>query len=89
MDAKERHKRLDLIRHRTSQEVKNQIDETIQAIDRAYYLGISDFKASLREAIEKEKVSRGISGHYADGRTWAFEKVLELLDTVPPQNTNS
>lgn len=50
-----------------------------------YYLGIEDFKSALREEIEKDIVSRGVSGHYADGRTWAFKRVLQLIDTITPK----
>lgn len=49
-----------------------------------YIIGINEYKQALKLEIEKEKISRGVHGHYADGRTWAFEKVLELLDTVKP-----
>lgn len=57
-----------------------------KAFDDPYIQGITDFKASLKEAIEKEKKKLSISDQQSDAvRFHQLGKVLELLETVKPK----
>jgi hypothetical protein len=42
-------KKLEEVGAKIPQEVKDQVDETVQALDRAYYLGAEDFAKYLEE----------------------------------------
>lgn len=53
---------------------------TKSVMTEAYLEGIADYKASLREAIEK----RRDRGTFINSYLWTNEELLELLDKVTP-----
>lgn len=61
--------------------MSTEIEAQIKALESAYDLGISDFKASLREEIEKVLKDNAVSDNANKGLLIA----LQLLDTVKPK----